>query len=82
MKSELGGHHDPTILGVNTNHLKALVKKDFINFWRRKTFCCTILVLPPLMAYLAYVIFNAAVGTSSAEGSLFKNFVFTSTNQP
>ena len=58
--------------GVNTTHLKAMIRKDFTNLMRRKTFCILFLVFPPLLSYLASYVFTDALDleASTRNGSL------------
>lgn len=66
-------------LGINTTHLKALIKKDFMNLWRRKCFFCLFVVFPPVLALLAQYTFGDALELEDAtvNGSLmFKKFKY------
>lgn len=58
--------------GINTTHLKALIRKDFTNLNRRRAFCFLFIVFPPLLSYLANYVFTDALelDTSTISGSL------------
>lgn len=61
--------------GVNTTHLKALVRKDFTNLNRRRCFCFLFLVFPPLISWAALSLFDEAldVENTTINGSLIMN---------
>lgn len=57
---------------MNTTHLKALIRKDFTNLNRRRTFCVLFLAFPPLLSWLANYVFTDALelDANTVNGSL------------
>jgi len=62
--------------GVNTVHLKALIKKDFTNLKRRKCFFGMFIFLPILISYLASYLFSDAIEIeeNTISGSLLQKY--------
>jgi hypothetical protein len=59
----MGGTYKKAKCGINTTHLKALVAKDWTNLNRRRGYCLFFLIFPPLISWLAELVFKAALDT-------------------
>lgn len=59
--------------GINTTHLKALVKKDLTNLTRRWCYCLVFICFPPLLGLLAWFFFKSELDNSFISGSLLES---------
>ena len=67
---------------VNLNHLKVLLKKDFLTLWRSKGFIITFIALPIILIYL-FIYILSLYNRGSKIGPLIYNFFrYTSTKTP
>ena len=67
---------------VNLNHLKVLLKKDFLTLWRSKAFLSGLILLPIILTY-AFIYIKSTVDRGTKVGPLiYDNFRYTSTKNP